>query len=332
MQIDFLTVLFTVLSLIVLAVPGFLLIKTKLLPDKAAETCSAIVLYGCQPALVFMGFQKTSYDPKIGVNMLIVAGLTIVVHLIMIAIAYVCFRNKSNDAKLNIMRYGFVFGNCGYMGLPFLQSLFGGEYLGEVLIYGAVVIAIFNILNWTVGIFMITGDKKSMSLKKIVMNPTIIGVVLGFILFVIAKIPIVDLAESGTTLDMILTKLAQSLNFLGDMVTPLAMIVIGMRLANVNVKQLFMDKSAYIVCFFKLVIMSLVAMLVTAFLPVDTIVKYAIFFLMSMPCATSTALFAIKFNSDGDSASVFVLLTTVLSIAVIPLMFLIFTGIFGVVA
>lgn len=332
MQIDFFSVLITVLSLILLAVPGYLLVKTKLLPEKAAETCSAIVLYGCQPALVFMGFQKTEYDVQIGINMLIVAGLSILVHLIMMGVAYLCIRNKDNNAKLNVVRYAFVFGNCGYMGLPFLQSLFGGEYPGEVLIYGAVVIAIFNIMCWTLGIYMITGDKKNMSFKKIVLNPTIIGVVLGFIVFVIAKVPIVKLATDGGTLDMILEKLVQSLNFLGDMVTPLAMIVLGIRLSNVNIKQLFMDKWAYIVCFFKLIIMSLVTMLITAFLPVGTIVKYALFFLLSMPCATNTALFAIKFNSDGDSGSVFVLLSTILSIATIPLMFLIFTNLFGVVA
>ena len=158
MKVDFLSVFIAVLSLVVLAVPGYILSKMKILPEKASEACSTIVLYVCQTALVFMGFQKTSYDPKIGINMLIVFGLTLVINLIMLGVMYLCVRNKSKQAKKNVVRYAGIFGNCGYMGMPFLQALFPNS--GEVLIYCAVVIAMFNILNWTLGVYMISGDKK----------------------------------------------------------------------------------------------------------------------------------------------------------------------------
>ncbi len=328
MQIDFLSVLITVLSLVILAVPGFILSKMKLLPEKASEACSTIALYVCQTALVFVGFQKQPYDPKIGKNMLIVFGLALAVHFIMIAIMHICIRNKSKSAKQNVVRYASIFGNCGYMGMPFLQSLFPDS--GEVLIYCAVILAVFNILNWTFGVYIISGDKKQISIKKIVLNPVIICVIVGFIIFMVAKVPIVDLATPKSTLDNILEKLINSVNFLGDMVTPLSMLVIGMRLANINFKQLFMDKWAYVVCFFKLIVMSLVTMLVVSFLPIDNMVKLTLFFLFSMPSATSTAMFAIKFNGEGDSSSVYVLLSTTISILLIPLMYLLMSGVFGV--
>ena len=332
MQIDFLSVFITVASLIVLALPGFLLAKGKMLPEKATEACSTLVLYGCQPALVFMSFQKAEFSAQLGINMLIVAGLAFVIHFVMIGIVMLAIPNKNKDARLNCVRYACVFSNCGYIGLPFLQTLFaGGTALGEILVYAAVVISVFNILCWTVGTYMITGDVKNMSLKKIIINPTIIGIVLGFIVFMIFKKPIVQLAVEGTTAYMILVKFTNSLNFLGDMVTPLAMIVIGIRLANVNFKQLLMDKWAYLVSALKLVLMSLVTMLIVSFLPVNSAIKYTMFFLLSMPCATNTALFAVKFGGDGDSASVYVLLTTVLSILTIPLLYLVMSGVFGVV-
>lgn len=332
MQIDFLTVLIAVASLIVLALPGYILVKTKLLPSKAGEAFSALVLYGCQPMLVFMGFQGAPYSAEIGMNMLIVAGIAVAVHLIMAVIMYTIIRNKDRKAKLNVVRCACVFGNCGYMGFPFLQMLFGGgSFAGEITIYGAVVISVFNILNWTLGVYMITGDKKDISIKKVLLNPTIIAVVLGFIVFITVKVPLVQIAAEGTTAHMIISKFVKSFNYIGDMVTPLAMMVIGVRLANVNLKQLFLDKWAYFVCFFKLVVMSIITMLIVSFLPIATTVKYSLFFLLSMPSATSTALYAVKFNSDGDSASVIVLLTTVMCILTIPLLFLLFTGAFGVV-
>lgn len=330
MKVDFLSVLITVLSLVVLAVPGFILGKLKMLPQKASEAFSTLALYVCQTALVFMGFQKAEYDPKIGKNMLIVFVLAVVIHFIMIGIMHLFVRNKSKQAKQNVVRYAGVFGNCGYMGMPFLQSLFNNS--GEVLIYCAVVLTVFNILNWTFGVYIISGDKKEVSFKKILFNPVIICVVLGFLVFMLAKKPIVDIipGDNSNMLDFIITKLVSSINFLGDMVTPLSMIVIGMRLANVNFKQLFMDKWAYLVCFFKLIVMSLITILIVSFLPIDNVIKVTLFFLLSMPSATSTAMYAIKFNGEGDSASIIVLLTTMMSIVIIPLMFLVLNGVFGV--
>lgn len=331
MQIDFLTVLMAVVSLILLAVPAFILAKVKLLPEKAAETLSTIVLYGCQPVLVFMSFQGQAYNSAIATNMLIVFGIATFVHFAMILIVSLFVRGKAEESKLKCVRAASVFGNCAYMGLPFLNALFGGTaIIGEVIIYTAVVLTVFNILNWTFGVYMITGDLKKVSAKKILLNPTIIGIVLGFIVFITVKTPFIDLAKEGTTAYLVISNLVKSLNFIGDTVTPLAMFVVGIRLAGIDLKKLFVDKWAYVTSFLKLIVASLITILCVAFLPVSTVVKYTLFFLLSMPCATSTALFAVQFGADGDSAAVYVLLSTVLSILTIPLMFLLFSGVFGV--
>ena len=332
MEISFLNVLITVFALVLLAVPGFVLVKTKILSPKADAPLSALVLYGCQPVMVFMSFQKTAFTSEIAMNMLIVAGLAFAVQLVMVGLMYLLIRNKSNDAKLNCVRFASVFSNCGYMGLPFLQALFsGGAFMGEIVIYGGIVIATFNILMWSIGIYMITGDKKQMSVKKAVLNPTVIGLILGIVVFLAVQTPLIDLVQEGTTEYLLVSKIVQSLNFVSDTVTPLSMIVVGIKLAGVNLKELFLDKWSYVACVCKLVVMSLVAMLIVAFLPISVVAKYAVFFCLSMPSATGTVMFAVNFGGDGKSASVIVLLTTVLSIITIPLMYLMFSGVFGVV-
>ncbi len=325
MGIDFVTVLIAVISLILLAVPAFILNKMKLLPEKASEVLSTIVLYGCQPALVFMSFQGKEFDSSIAMNMLIVAGIAFAVHLAMFVVVKIFVRGDS--AKLRCVRAASVFGNCAYMGVPFLQTLFGASTVwGEIMIYTAVVLTVFNILNWTLGVYLVTGSMKNVSLKKIILNPTIIAIVLGFVLFITLKKPLVDLAVDGSTLDLILTNFANACNFLGNTVTPLAMFVVGIRLSNLEVKKLFSDKWAYITSFLKLVVCSLITIAIIAFLPISMEVKNTLFFLLSMPCATSTALFAVQFGADGDSASIYVLLSTVLSIVVIPLMYTLFSA------
>lgn len=329
MEINFLDVLITVIFLLALAIPGFIFAKLKMLPEKTSEAISVIVLYCCQSVLVITSFQKRTYDPQIGLNMVYVALIATVVHLVMFAILKLVFIKKSVDDKIKVVKYAGVFSNCGFMGFPFLQSLFTGEAQAEVMIYGAVIIAVFNLLNWTFGVYIMTGDRKQVSPKKIFLNPVIISLVIGFLLFILVRKPLVELAPEKSFMNGVLTKFMQSMNYLADMVTPCSMIVIGIRLANVNAKQLFLDKWAYTSAFFKLIVMSFVSIFAVAFLPVDATIKYAVFFLLSMPSATSTAMFAVKFGKDGDFASISVLLSTVLSVITIPLLYLVMNGIAG---
>ncbi|MBP5467080.1 MAG: AEC family transporter, partial [Clostridia bacterium] len=184
MEIGFIDVLNTVIFLLALAIPGYIFAKLKMLPEKTAEAISTIVLYCCQSALVIASFQKKAYEPKIGLNMLWVALITLGVHLIMFAILKFIFIKRSADDKIRVLKFASVFSNCGFMGFPFLQSLFSGntELLSEIMIYGAVIIAVFNFLTWTYGAYVMTGDKKQVSGKKIALNPVIISLVIGVIL------------------------------------------------------------------------------------------------------------------------------------------------------
>ena len=326
MNISFFDVLITVLSLVLLAVPGFILAKLKLLPQKASETLSVIVLYVAQTLLVIMSFQDKEYTPTLGINMLYVAILAIIIHLLMFAVLYLIFLKKSANDRIRVLKFASVFSNCGFMGFPFLQSLFS-----DPVIYGAVIISIFNVMTWTVGVFVMTEDAKQVSIKKIILNPVIIGVIIGLLLFFVLKRPVISFFTPNTISYKITEKIVWSLNTIKELVTPLSMIVIGIRLGGINLKQLFLDKLAYLSASFKLILMSLISILAVAFLPIDTTIKYTVFFLLSMPSATSTVLFSVRFEKDSDFASVCVLLSTVLSTITIPLMYLVISGVFGVV-
>ena len=330
-MIDVFDVFITVVFLLVLAVPGFVFAKTKMFPKTASETLSVIVLYGCQPILIITSFQGCSYNPDIALNMLAVAGIALAAHLIMFAIVKVAFVKWQADDKVKLVKYLSVFSNCGFMGLPFLQSLFTDASLqAELVIYCAVVLAIFNILNWTFGVYILTEDKKEISVKKVLLNPVILSVLFSLILFFTLQKPVVELVAEGTVGYKILSKLMASLTFLSNMVTPLSMFVIGIRLANINFKQLLADKWAYIATAVKLIGMSFVVMFLVAYLPIASTIKYTIFFLLSMPSATSGAMMAVQFKKDSDFASIGVVLSTICSIITLPLLYLFMSAVLGV--
>ena len=313
-------------------VPGYVLVKCKMLSDSVQTGFSTMVLYVCQPALMLMAFQNKEYSSTLAVNMLIVAGLALLLHGAMIAFMMLAFRNKNKSAKINCLRFASVFGNCGYMGLPFLQSLFGYNpaFLAEVLIYGGVVIVVFNILTWSLGVYMMTGDKKQINIKNMLLNPTVIALIIAVLMFFTIQKPLVEICAPNSFGDKVFTGLTKSINFLADMVTPLAMTVLGMRIAKVSLKTLFMDKWAYVNVFNKLILMGLISILVVAWLPISNLIKYTLFFLLCMPSANNTVLFAVNFGGDAEAGSVFVLLSTILSIVTIPLMFLVMNGLFGI--
>lgn len=327
-MISFVDVLLTVIFLLILTIPTFALEKLNALPKNASETLSTIVLYGCQPVLIITSFQNCSFSNKIALNMAIVAGIAFALHFLFFGILKIAFYKHAQEDKIKIIKYVSVFSNCGFMGLPFLQSLFSDSGIqAEVLIYCAIIIVVFQVLNWTCGVYIMTGDKKDISIKKTLVNPVIISVVLGLLMFVLIKKPLIELAEVGTFAYKILTKLTNSLNFVSNMVTPLSMFVIGIRLANISLKQLFLNKLAYLSSAIKLVIMPLVVILCVSYLPISSAIKYTVFFLLSMPSATSGVMMAVRFNNDSDFASVCVLLSTILCTVTLPLLYMFMNGV-----
>ncbi|MBO5027623.1 MAG: AEC family transporter [Clostridia bacterium] len=330
-MIDFFDVFLAVIFLLVLAVPGFIFAKLKMFPQTASATLSTIVLYGCQPILIFTSFQGSAFTSKIAFNMLLVAIIALAAHFLMFAIVKLLFFRWRKDEKVKLVKYLSAFSNCGFMGLPFLQSLFTDAALqAEVVIYCAVVLVVFNILNWTFGVYILTEDKKEISLKKILLNPVIIAVIISVIMFFTMQKPLMDFAETGTIGYKIISKLTNTLNFLSNMVTPLSMFVIGIRLANINLKQLLTDKWAYASVAVKLILMSFVTMFLVAYLPIASTIKYTIFFLLSMPSATSGAMMAVQYKKDSDFASVAVVLSTIGSIITLPILYLFMSAVLGV--
>lgn len=319
MSVDFLSVLITVGALILLAIPGFILKKCRALPENATRTLTTVLLYIGQPLLTFMSFQKTEYRPSILTNMLIMAGLALAVHLLMIGLVTLIFMRKKGDARVRVVKFASVFGNCGYMGLPFLQAMFPNS--GEVIIYGAVIVAVFNLISWTLGIYLITGEKKYVQIKKAILNPPFIALAVSLPLFILLKQPIGTLGMDGSYVRLMFEKLTASLNLLADLVTPLSMIILGMRLAEMNVRQVFANPWVYCSSVLKLTVMPLIAFAFVALIPNLAVeLRFALFFTFAMPTATQTLLFSEQFGGEPYTASSAVLLNTALSVLTIPIM------------
>ena len=74
---NFSTTALSVLLLIAMAVPGYLLVKTKMLPEKAITYLSVLLLYVSQPFLSIRSFLEVSYTPQLAINLAVVFGVSL---------------------------------------------------------------------------------------------------------------------------------------------------------------------------------------------------------------------------------------------------------------
>ena len=299
---SFIDVLITVVFLLLLAFPGFLFAKLKKFPAKAAETFTVIVLYCCQSTLVVTSFQKRDFDPQIGINMLWVALIALAVHLIMFAILKLVFIKKSTSAKIRVLKFASVFSNCGFMGIPLVNAI----YHEEGVFYLTAFITVFNIVVWTHGVILISGQKDFKQVVKVFYSPTIISIVLGLITF-FAQIRIPETALTA-------------LGYIKEINTPMAMIVSGVTIAATNVPALLKKVRVYYVCLLKLLVLPIALAVPLSLLSgVDETVRMTVLIAASAPPAAMCTLMSIRYGKNSIYSSEIFTAGTVLSVATLPL-------------
>lgn len=303
----FLIAFIAVAVLLVTAVPGYLLIKKKMIGEECISGFSKVMLYVCQPCLAVYSFRNVEYTPEKLGELGIFALLSITIMLVMLSGTYLLLRKKCKDPVYRIMTIATSFSNCAFFGIPVIEALLP-EQASEMIVYTTVFAVVMNIAGWTVGSAIISQNPKYMSPKKIFLNPATIGTVVALVIF-ITGMPIQTDFESMITI-------------LGKMCSPLSMIIMGMRLATMKFVPMFTDLRVYLTVAVKQMVMPAVAFLMVAFLPLAPELRAAFFIICACPAASVVLNFAEIVGEGQREAANTVLLSTILSIVTIPTMML----------
>jgi len=312
MKLDFLTILINIGVLMLLAIPGYIFRKKGMLQEKDSKPLVIMLLYITQPFLIIMSFQSKKYSPDILSGITQVLLFSFAIHIIILLLAKVVFdKLKISRDKKGVLTFASAFSNCGYIGIPVISSLFRtSAALPEMLIYVSIYIVVFNIMNWTIGIYILSGNKKYISIKNALINPTTVALVVALPLF-FAKISLYDKAY----------ELASAFDMFGNMTTPIAMTIIGIKLAEISIKELFTSASVYLSAFIKLIIAPIImlALLKIFASGVSEIVIYVVIISSAMPTATVTVANTERFGGDSVIGVKTMLCSTLLSVITIPL-------------
>lgn len=267
---------------------GFILIKKNVCTMKESRLLSQLVLYVGTPCAIINSFQIELTDSTLkGFLFAIVAA--IVIHIVFIIFTTILGKVFKFNA---IERMSMMYPNCGNLIIPLVTIVLGAE----MVLYNSGYMIIQTILLWTHCKFVIS-EEKEFDIKKIILNINILAILLGSILFIF-QIKLPTLVYTATSM-------------MSGLLAPLSMFVVGMLLAETDLVEAFKSVRVYLVCFFRLIVMPIMILLIIKLTGVAFLVENGRSILMismlaaSAPSASTVAQFAqLYYNNEFEAAQI----------------------------
>ena len=302
-----------VVLFVTLALPGYLLVKAKVLDSQHSGVLSKLLMYVGMPFLILSGtVNNISFDKALIIKLILTSAVGIAFTFAMFFLSKPITAMEKSEKTRGMMRFCMAFSNNGFLGIPLAVAVFGAD--SPVMTVLVILNIITNILMYTLGVYLVSGDKSRISLKKAFLNPVLIAFIVGVVL---------NLMKVNTYIPEISTF---SAHFSG-LVTPLSMTILGMKMAEIKFVSLFKSPRMYYVCSMKLVAFPciiLALLLAAKHLGagiVDDSIILGFFIAFAMPTAGLASTFADGFGGDTENAVSMTLGTTVLSIFTIPIIY-----------
>ncbi len=293
-----LTAFVQVVMLAMLIAVGFIADKTHIYSKTTAVATNNLLFYVITPAVIVNSFLNVELTAENGRGFLTAVLIAVAFHAAMIPVIQLLYRKAGDDRP--IFRFGTMFGNVGYMGLPL-----AGAVAGDIgIFYASAAVAVFNVFAFTYGVRLMKQSKERLSWKKLIINPGMIGIVIGLPLFLL----------NITPPDVI----AKPIEQIGSLNTPLAMMMFGTYLAHTDLLEMFRRKENYIAAVLKLLVIPVTVVLLLYAVGVRGELLLAASVFTAAPSANNTVMFSAKYGRDTGVASKLCGFTTVLSILTMP--------------
>ena len=294
--------LYKTLVMVILALTGVMSYKTGIVDEKINKKLSDLVLTLFTPILLFTSFQK-EFTPRLLSGLGVSVVLSVLSFMVIWCICKIVVQKQNRDYAA-VEHVAIMYSNCGFIGIPMAQGIFGADGVFYMTAY----VALANFLLWSHGIIVMSGKMDVKSLKKVFTSPTIIAIIFGVLCFFLQiRMP---------------TIIEEPLEMIANMNTPMAMMVAGINIAQADLKHTFKKARLYWLSFVKLIVMPMVLIGLFYFLPVDNVIKTVMILASSCPVGVTGSLFALRYGKDAVYASELFSMSTLLSIITVPFMML----------
>ena len=273
--------------------------RVDIIDHQTNKRLSGLLLQVICPAMLFMSYQiEFRQERFLGLVLTAALGVASMVAAIVVIQFLVPDKGRANA---EIERLSAIYSNCGFIGIPLINGILGSEGVFYITAY----ITVFNLIIWSHGLALMTGSADIKTVVRQFIQPATIAIGLGIVCF-LARIQVPSIV-------------AEPMKMVGDMNTPLAMLVAGCNLAESNLLSALKRPRTYWISFLKLLAEPLLALLILAFVPVNLMVKLAVLVASACPTCAMGTMFALQYNRDSNYASELFAITTLLSLFTIPL-------------
>lgn len=274
---------------------GWGLFHKKLITREGSKSMAHLLLYCVLPSVILCSFSipRTPENTRELLWSFLLAAVTLGVSM---AVSAFLFPRDPVD------NFGVAFSNAGFMGFPLITAVLGSG----ATFYAAGFVGLLNALQWTYGQWVLTGDRKQISVWSAVMNPIVLSLAAGLVIFFM-----------GLELPALVTTPLQALAALN---APLAMIVLGVYLAQADLGKMLVTPRLYLASALRLVVIPLLTLAVLTVLHSGTReIGLAILLAAAAPIGSNVAVYAQKLDLDYTYAVQLVCISTLLSIISMPL-------------
>ena len=292
------TIVTQMIILLLIMIVGFAGAKKNVFNDEVNVYASNILLRIGIPGLIISSVKNGS--PFTGselLNVLIIFSLFTIFTGIVSKISVEVLHIQKNKALWQFM---ILFTNAGFMGLPAIQAILGDQ----AMLYGALFLLPLNCLMYGYGESLFR--KGGFSFKKFLNGPMISSIVALILCIFNIKLPYV---------------LAQTCTYIGNVTTPLSMMVIGAGLVKMDVKEL-LDIKLWVFTIFKMIVLPLIYMFSLSIFQIDPLIENTIILIMCMPVASNSSVYALMYGEDATLASKAIFMTSVACVITIPIVFI----------
>jgi len=298
------SLLSTVATLALLLMIGYGAGKIGYVDGVSTERLSTLIVKIGQPFLIINSLISKEYSAENLKTGLKILALGLCLHAFMAAIAYLLARPVKDFDERKLSEYSMFFANCGFIGFPIVNSIYGSEGL----FYGAFYVVSFHLFVWSWGILILARKRKDIKVtpKSIILNFGTMPCLIGFVLY-----------ASQLPLPAPVLQLSQYLN---DICTPISIIISGANIARRSLKKMFTNKNVYYVSLVKLIVMPLCVALATWLIGLP---EYMIVFgtiMAAMPCPAVVTMFGELYRiSPGYAAELVGSSTIFCTLSIFPM-------------
>jgi len=275
---------------------GWVLFKTGKLTKQGSKDMANTLINVTLPVTIVQSF-LTEYTAEKTRWILYSLGLSTACIGLSMLLSHLFFRKKPIDNA------GVSFSNAGFIGLPLVQAILGSD----AVIIAAPFAAVLNVLQSTYGVWVLDDKKSKIALREVIKGPIVLSAVIGMACYFlrISVPPIISSVISMTT----------------GMNAPLAMLVLGVYLAQTEIKSLFIRADLYINSLVRLIVIPIATLVMLSFLPESlSVIKMTLMIIASAPVGANVAVYSQLRGLDYTYACKTVCLCTLLSVVTLPVM------------